>query len=246
MVAVDAPPEALAALLEGGGVVTANLNSPRQTVLSGPREHVEAALEWCRERDIGARMLPVACAFHSPHVAGAQQRFAELLRATQIAAPRVPVYSNTTGKRTPRSRRDRGAAVRASDRPGRVRARDRGDVPATARACSSRSGRARCSPGSSRRSSASASTSPCRWTARAARPALAAALPRRASGRGRAGRHRAAVRGRRVLTRPRRPGSIAAGPGAGWSTAAAPGPPAHARAGRRPFPTPIQHKEQTP
>ena len=79
MAAVDAPPDALAPLLEGGGVVAANLNSPRQTVLSGPREHVEAAVEWCREREIGARMLPVACAFHSPHVAGAQQRFAQEL-----------------------------------------------------------------------------------------------------------------------------------------------------------------------
>jgi acyl transferase domain-containing protein/NAD(P)H-dependent flavin oxidoreductase YrpB (nitropropane dioxygenase family) len=97
MVAVDAPPEELSALLEGGGVVAANLNSPRQTVLSGPREHVEAALEWCREREIGARMLPVACAFHSPHVAGAQQRFAQELAQATISLPRVPVYSNTSG-----------------------------------------------------------------------------------------------------------------------------------------------------
>ena len=97
MVAVEAEPGALGALLEGGGVVTANLNSPRQTVLSGPREHVEAALEWCQEREIGARMLPVACAFHSPHVAGAQQRLAALLAEEPVASPRIPVYSNTTG-----------------------------------------------------------------------------------------------------------------------------------------------------
>ena len=98
MAAVDAPPDALAPLLEGGGVVAANLNSPRQTVLSGPQEHVEAAVEWCRERGVGARMLPVSCAFHSPHVAGAQQRFAQLLERTSLAVPRVPVYSNTTGE----------------------------------------------------------------------------------------------------------------------------------------------------
>jgi acyl transferase domain-containing protein/NAD(P)H-dependent flavin oxidoreductase YrpB (nitropropane dioxygenase family) len=97
MVAVDAEPADLTALLEGGGVVTANLNSPRQTVLSGPREHVEAAVEWCRERQIGARMLPVSCAFHSPHVAGAQQRLAAMLAEETIAEPRVPVYSNTRG-----------------------------------------------------------------------------------------------------------------------------------------------------
>jgi acyl transferase domain-containing protein/NAD(P)H-dependent flavin oxidoreductase YrpB (nitropropane dioxygenase family)/NAD(P)-dependent dehydrogenase (short-subunit alcohol dehydrogenase family) len=98
MAAVDAAPDALAPLLEGGGVVAANLNSPRQTVLSGPQEHVEAAVEWCRERGVGARMLPVACAFHSPHVAGAQQRFAQLLERTSLAVPQVPVYSNTTGE----------------------------------------------------------------------------------------------------------------------------------------------------
>jgi acyl transferase domain-containing protein/NAD(P)H-dependent flavin oxidoreductase YrpB (nitropropane dioxygenase family) len=97
MVAVDAEPAALAALIESGGVVTANLNSPRQTVLSGPREHVEAAVEWCRERQIGARMLPVSCAFHSPHVAGAQQRLAAMLAEETIAEPRIPVYSNTLG-----------------------------------------------------------------------------------------------------------------------------------------------------
>ena len=97
MVAVQAPPEALTELLEGGVVVAANLNSPRQTVLSGPREQVEAAAEWCREREIGARMLPVACAFHSPHVAGAQQKLAQLLNETAIAAPSIPVYSNTSG-----------------------------------------------------------------------------------------------------------------------------------------------------
>ena len=98
MAAVDAPPDVLAPLLEGGGVVAANLNSPRQTVLSGPQEHVEAAVEWCRERGVGARMLPVACAFHSPHVAGAQQRFAELLAHTSLGVPHLPVYSNTTGE----------------------------------------------------------------------------------------------------------------------------------------------------
>ena len=97
MVAVDAPPDALTALLERGGVVIANINSPRQTVLSGAREHVEAAVEWCRGRDIGARMLPVACAFHSPQVAGAQQRLAQLLQGMTLKSPRIPIYSNTTG-----------------------------------------------------------------------------------------------------------------------------------------------------
>src|SRR5262249_43033899 len=98
MAAVDAAPDTLASLLESSDVVIANLNSPRQTVLSGPREHIEEALVWCRERNLAARMLPVACAFHSPHVGGAQQRLARLLAHATVAVPQVPVYSNTTGE----------------------------------------------------------------------------------------------------------------------------------------------------
>ena len=96
MAAVDAAPERLEELLGAGGVVAANVNAPRQTVLSGSRDAVQAAVDWCREQGIAARTLPVACAFHSPHVAGARERFAQELAAAPIRAPRIPVYSNTT------------------------------------------------------------------------------------------------------------------------------------------------------
>ncbi len=98
MAAVDSAPDALSALLDGGGVVVANLNAPRQTVLSGPRDRIAAAVSWCADNGIAARELPVACAFHSPHVAGARDRFAEVLAQAPIATPRVPVYSNTTAE----------------------------------------------------------------------------------------------------------------------------------------------------
>jgi acyl transferase domain-containing protein/NAD(P)H-dependent flavin oxidoreductase YrpB (nitropropane dioxygenase family)/NAD(P)-dependent dehydrogenase (short-subunit alcohol dehydrogenase family) len=98
MAAVDAAPDALAPLLEAGEVVAANLNGPRQTVVSGPRDKVEAAVAWCGEREIRARLLPVSCAFHSPQVAGAQRRLAAELEGAALAAPEVPVYSNTTGE----------------------------------------------------------------------------------------------------------------------------------------------------
>ena len=97
MAAVDAAPDALEPLLRGGDVVAANLNAPDQTVVSGPRESVAAAVEWCAERGIRARLLPVACAFHSPHMAPAQRRFAEVLEETVLRRTRFPVYSNTTG-----------------------------------------------------------------------------------------------------------------------------------------------------
>jgi acyl transferase domain-containing protein len=99
MAAVDAAPDSLRPVLERGDVVAANLNAPEQTVLSGTRARVEAAVEWCQGHDIRARLLPVACAFHSPHVAPAQRRLAEELERTPLAEPRIPVFSNTTGER---------------------------------------------------------------------------------------------------------------------------------------------------
>jgi acyl transferase domain-containing protein/NAD(P)H-dependent flavin oxidoreductase YrpB (nitropropane dioxygenase family)/NAD(P)-dependent dehydrogenase (short-subunit alcohol dehydrogenase family)/acyl carrier protein len=97
MAAVDAPPEALRELLESDDIVAANLNAPTQTVLSGARRAIEDAVEWCRKRDIRAALLPVACAFHSPHVAPAGRRFVSVLEETPLAQPRIPVFSNTTG-----------------------------------------------------------------------------------------------------------------------------------------------------
>ena len=81
--------------------MTANLNAPDQTVVAGPRADIEAAIEWCGERGLPARLLPVSCAFHSPHVAPAQRRLAEELERTALATPRIPVFSNATGDRHP-------------------------------------------------------------------------------------------------------------------------------------------------
>jgi acyl transferase domain-containing protein/NADP-dependent 3-hydroxy acid dehydrogenase YdfG len=99
MAAVDAAPDSLRPVLERGDVVAANLNAPEQTVLSGPRARVEAAIAWCQGQDIRARPLSVACAFHSPHVAPAQRRLAEELERAPLTEPRIPVFSNTTGER---------------------------------------------------------------------------------------------------------------------------------------------------
>jgi acyl transferase domain-containing protein/NADP-dependent 3-hydroxy acid dehydrogenase YdfG len=96
MAAIDAPPDAIAALVETEDLTLANLNAPEQTVVAGSRAAIEAAIAWCAERDLRARALPVACAFHSRYVAPAQQRLAEELRRTAIRPPRIPVFSNTT------------------------------------------------------------------------------------------------------------------------------------------------------
>ncbi|MFG2474705.1 SDR family NAD(P)-dependent oxidoreductase [Streptomyces fagopyri] len=105
MAAVTAPePEVATALAQAGldgSVVTANRNSPRQTVISGPTEDVLSAVERLRARGLSAQRIPVACAFHSPLVAAAGERFAEALAEVPLCEPDFPVWSNRTAERYP-------------------------------------------------------------------------------------------------------------------------------------------------
>ncbi|MFF4407867.1 SDR family NAD(P)-dependent oxidoreductase [Streptomyces sp. NPDC001404] len=100
MAAVAAGYEDVAEELRAAGladrVVVANHNAPRQSVISGPVEDVGAAVLRLRERGLGATPVPVACAFHSPLVAPAGERFAEALAARQVTAPEIPVWANRT------------------------------------------------------------------------------------------------------------------------------------------------------
>jgi acyl transferase domain-containing protein/NAD(P)H-dependent flavin oxidoreductase YrpB (nitropropane dioxygenase family)/NAD(P)-dependent dehydrogenase (short-subunit alcohol dehydrogenase family) len=97
MAAVAAPPDRVATFLEGvPNVWLANLNAPTQTVLSGTIEGLEAARERLALHDLPMRPIPVACAFHSPIVAGAAACFAEELAATSFVAPKLPVFANAT------------------------------------------------------------------------------------------------------------------------------------------------------
>ncbi|MEU6708316.1 SDR family NAD(P)-dependent oxidoreductase [Streptomyces wuyuanensis] len=84
--------------LLGGGLVVANHNTPRQTVISGPTAEVEAALRLLRDAGLGAKRLPVACAFHSPLVAGAGERFARVLARHPVRPAEFPVWSNRTAE----------------------------------------------------------------------------------------------------------------------------------------------------
>ncbi|MFF7754292.1 SDR family NAD(P)-dependent oxidoreductase [Streptomyces sp. NPDC007971] len=83
-------------------VVVANRNSPEQSVISGPTADVEAAVRLLREAGLGARRIPVACAFHSPVVAAAGERFAKILADTAVRAPEFPVWANRTAAPYPR------------------------------------------------------------------------------------------------------------------------------------------------
>ncbi|MBB5120197.1 acyl transferase domain-containing protein/NAD(P)H-dependent flavin oxidoreductase YrpB (nitropropane dioxygenase family) [Streptomyces eurocidicus] len=94
-----APSDVERALVEAGlagRVVVANRNGPAQTVVSGPADAVDAAVRAMRATGRSATRVPVACAFHSPLVAAAADRFAEALEHQVLGEAEFPVWSNRT------------------------------------------------------------------------------------------------------------------------------------------------------
>ena len=81
------------------GVVLANLNCPGQLVISGEADKIGKAVELAKAR--GAKRaipLPVAGAYHSPLMAGAQPKLQAELAKMKLSSPVVPVISNVTGQ----------------------------------------------------------------------------------------------------------------------------------------------------
>jgi [acyl-carrier-protein] S-malonyltransferase len=92
--------EALIAEWKIPDLYPANINSPRQIVVSGSAAALDEAER--RFRESGARRvvrLEVAGPFHSPMIAGAAEQFRGFLDETPFLDPVIPVYSNVTGKR---------------------------------------------------------------------------------------------------------------------------------------------------
>jgi [acyl-carrier-protein] S-malonyltransferase len=95
------------------GVVTANLNSPLQTVISGEKGAVEKAGKILRGR--GAKrvlVLPVSGAFHSPLMENAEKAFAAAVEKTRISDAVIPVYANVTALPVTRAEEIRGLMTR--------------------------------------------------------------------------------------------------------------------------------------
>ena len=78
-------------------VIPANYNCDGQIVISGEKEAVLAACE--KMKEAGARRaLPLAVggAFHSPLMEPARAELAKAIEATDIRAPRCPIYQNVS------------------------------------------------------------------------------------------------------------------------------------------------------
>src|ERR1035441_1198450 len=102
MAAVSADADAIAKALDGmEGITLANHNSPRQTVISGANAAVGAAIKKLETAGLAARLIPVACAFHSPLMEPARERFAGVLARQSFAKPHAAVFSNTLGGQYP-------------------------------------------------------------------------------------------------------------------------------------------------
>lgn len=93
-------PEAVSEALQGrSDVFSANLNSPLQTVVSGTAQGLAEAQTLLKEA--GARRvirLKVSGPFHSPLLQRAKERIAEHIADLQFSDPRLPLFSNVTGK----------------------------------------------------------------------------------------------------------------------------------------------------
>jgi [acyl-carrier-protein] S-malonyltransferase len=82
------------------GLYAANINSPKQLVVAGTAAALAEAER--RFKEAGARRvvrLQVAGPFHSPLVAEAAEKFRPALEAAAFRDPRIPLYSNVTGRR---------------------------------------------------------------------------------------------------------------------------------------------------
>lgn len=77
-----------------GIVVAANFNTPRQTVISGEEDALEAASEKIKGRKA---KLEVAGAFHSPLMEEAADEMREVLSSVEFGEPKVPMVGATDG-----------------------------------------------------------------------------------------------------------------------------------------------------
>lgn len=90
-------PEAQVQEFACGGVVVGAVNSPSQTVLSGPRRALAQVASRLQSSGIGVTWLAVNHGFHSPLVEPMIDEFTRAARSVTYRAPRVPLISDSLG-----------------------------------------------------------------------------------------------------------------------------------------------------
>lgn len=77
-------------------VYLANVNTPKQCIISGGTDAVGQAMELFKQQNIACKIIPVSAAFHSPLLSASQAPLLKALQEFKYASPDIPVYSNTT------------------------------------------------------------------------------------------------------------------------------------------------------
>ncbi|MDI3408222.1 type I polyketide synthase [Streptomyces cavernicola] len=100
MTAIEATESEVLAALDGREkqASVAALNGPRSVVLSGDAAVVDEIADGFRAQGRRTRSLPVSHAFHSPHMDGMLDEFAEVVSGLTFTAPTIPLVSDVTGE----------------------------------------------------------------------------------------------------------------------------------------------------
>ena len=100
MAAVFADEKTVAAAIAPykGTVEIAALNGPRNSVISGAEGHLQQVLHKLKAKGIGAQMLNVSHAFHSPLMEPMLDDFEKIARSITYAPPSIGLISNVSGR----------------------------------------------------------------------------------------------------------------------------------------------------
>lgn len=102
MIAVSLPETEIITLLDGEKDVWAvNFNSPKQIVLAGSTEGINAFMRKLSNKNIAYKELNVACAFHSPLLHKSRELYTDVLNKVDFKTLNIPVWSNTTAELYP-------------------------------------------------------------------------------------------------------------------------------------------------
>jgi malonyl CoA-acyl carrier protein transacylase len=79
-------------------VAIAAVNGPKNIVISGQREAVQAVIDQLQSQGVAVQPLNVSHAFHSPLMEPMLDVFEQTVRQVQFKAPHIPLISNVTGQ----------------------------------------------------------------------------------------------------------------------------------------------------
>lgn len=82
-------------------VNVANINAPKQIVISGERDAVYNVMAELKKDNFKVKEIAVAGPFHTLHFKTAQEPLKKAISSLTLKSPEIPVYSNTTGKAYP-------------------------------------------------------------------------------------------------------------------------------------------------